>query len=188
MDPSDPHSLEAARDASRSASAPGSAPPTKKSARPLFWVGVAGVGCVGVLAVIGLIGILSAVAIPSFSRYTRRAKTSEARANLHALAASVENACRSRGTLPGAAGPVPPVPGPRPQHGDFASDPVFQGLGFAPSDPVRYSYRIVPNARGGVDLVAHGDLDGDGVQSTFTIACRPSCDCDPLPDIEDATE
>jgi len=145
----------------------------KKDSRLLLILG----GCGGCLVVVGL--LLAFIGIPAFMTYIKKSKSMEARSNLGALAGLVEQECQGQGGYMGMvpAGPVPPTPPASSQAtGAFASDPGFARVGFSPN-PVVYSYSIRPNAGGGVDLVAQGDLDGDGVRSTFTIACDASCHC-----------
>lgn len=150
---------------------------TKRKSNVLLWLLVGGGGCL-MLVVCG--GILSAIAIPSFINYTRRAKVAEADAQLSSLGYLVESYCRERGELPGRAGPVPPAPGAgEKQIGDFASDPVFRELGFAPSEPLYFSYEVRPGSPGQVELRARGDLDADGMHSAITWQCRlAGCACE----------
>jgi type II secretory pathway pseudopilin PulG len=134
-------------------------------------------GCGGCLVLVGV--LLAFIGIPAFMTYIKKSKAMEARSNLSALSQLVEQECQGQGGYAGIApaGPVPPTPPASSQAtGAFASDPGFARVGFAPN-PVVYSYAIRPNAAGGVDLVAQGDLDGDGVRSTYTVACDASCHC-----------
>ena len=128
-------------------------------------------------AAVPVIGVLAAVAIPAFVNYSKRAKTGEAESNLRALRTGVSAYCRGTGQLPGSAGPVPAVPGASKQIGAFDQDPVFPKVGFIIGDPLYYSYSIRPVADGVVRLVAEGDIDGDGVRSTFSLECRSAADC-----------
>jgi hypothetical protein len=134
-------------------------------------LGVTFVACVG-------IGIVAAIAVPAFIGYIQRAKSSEAGSSLRQLRALVVRHCEERGVYPGTAGPLPAVPGPVLQNVRFDSDPGFAAIGFDPGVAVYYSYAIVPRAAG-VDLVARGDLDGDGMLSDFTIESREACACVP---------
>ena len=84
--------------------------------------------------------------------------------------------------LPPAAGPTPAVPSVDPVEVDFSSEETvgrdaWIALGFQPERPIRYRYEYAPD-RDGCDLAmsepatsitfrAEGDLDGDGVLSTF---------------------
>jgi Tfp pilus assembly protein PilE len=135
----------------------------------LIVVGVAAGSCM-------CIGIGGAIAIPAFINYVKRSKLAEAESNVRVLAVSVENHCRTNGALPGSAGPLPTSVGPQKQSVDFESDETFRALGFGPRDPIYYSYAIEPTAAG-LDAVARGDLDGDGIQSKVYVSCRPDCGC-----------
>lgn len=120
------------------------------------------------------VGIGAAVAIPAFLKYQLQSKSSEARANVRTLGMAVEAHCAGTGALPGAAGPLPATPRREKQVVAFSADPVFASLGWGPADPVYYSYALEPTATG-VDVVARGDLDDDGVLSVY----RSSCHTDP---------
>jgi prepilin-type N-terminal cleavage/methylation domain-containing protein len=87
---------------------------------------------------------------------------------------------------------IPASPGPVSQYGEFESDEVFQAIGFQVADPVYYGYQVLSmgmassgmsmsgdmaipslcmiNAGAAYTFTAVGDLDGDGVRSTFEIA------------------
>ncbi|HJL18030.1 MAG TPA: hypothetical protein RMH99_20370 [Sandaracinaceae bacterium LLY-WYZ-13_1] len=143
------------------------------------------------LAIVGgicLIGILAAVAIPAFLGYLKESKTVEARQNVRTLALTVQEHCERTGALPGSAGPIPQsIPSSEAVIASFGTDPVFGELGFGPSGRLRYSYLIVPRGTE-VHLRAVGDLDGDGVTSTYQITCRPDCSCDDELTIENELE
>lgn len=164
-------------------------PPTqgtgkKDGSKLLIFLG-AGCGCVV------LVGALVAViGVPAFINYIKRSKAQEARQNLSALSRLVEQECAAesvQGGLAGGvtqngyigivpAGPVPPTPPASSQAtGDFASDPGFARVGFAPN-PVVFSYSIRP-IEGGIELIAQGDLDGDGKLSLYSVSCDDSCHC-----------
>ena len=156
---------------------PGQAPapsPQQKRSRTMIILG-AGCGCLVLVA-----GLFLIFGLPALLGYIKRTKAAEAPANLQALSALVSQECAAQGGYQGIvpAGPVPAVPKSAVQPADFLSDPGFSRVGFAPS-PVLYSYSIAPNATGGVDLVAEGDLDEDGQRSRFVIACGADCSCDP---------
>lgn len=147
------------------------------------------VAAVLVLGCVPGIGILAAIAIPAFIGYTRRSKAQEARSNLRLLGAAVERHCAmdridpsSRaivtGVLPGPAGPIPatvPAGSAVVASTELAANPVFAQLGFAPAEPLRYSYEIASEGTA-VIIRARGDLDGDGTFSTFETRCAPSSD------------
>jgi type II secretory pathway pseudopilin PulG len=141
-----------------------------------------------IFAVIG--GVLAAF-LPVFFREIRTSKTAEASRNLeylHQLAAAyfearhmTEEGRYVRRCLPESAGPAPAVPSKKPVVVDFASEEVpgyvtFAVLGFRP-DAVRFRYSVASHRSGcnldalgkgpDLELVAEGDLDGDGERSIF---------------------
>lgn len=112
-------------------------------------------------------GVL-AVVVPSCLRSVRLSRTAEATENLERLGRAVVALDPTR---PVAAAPLTPAIVPR---GAPASDPegtwehpAWKALGFAIDEPHWYAYRVDVDDHQ-VRLVAHGDLDGDGLLSTYT--------------------
>ncbi len=124
-------------------------------------------------------GIVAAVAIPAFINYVKRSKVAEASTNVAVLARAVERRCEETGAYPGAVGPVPEAPTSGSQVVDFGAVPGFVEIGFDPGSPVYFAYAIEP-AGSGVDVVAYGDLDGDGRRSEHRIHCGAACACGPV--------
>ena len=145
------------------------------------------------MIVVAIIGILAAVAIPAFLGYTRTAKTSEATGNLNALFKraisyyNVERASQGTGSptqgtcTVASAARKPTTPTAAKQQYDFttSADPSFNAIGFATAHFLYFGYGIT--SPGGVcgnsanrtnvyTFFANGDLDGDGVLSTFELA------------------
>jgi type II secretory pathway pseudopilin PulG len=135
-----------------------------------------------------LSGIVLAVFVPTFVRRVRTNKITEASELLQELsdrtaayyATSWDTG--KRHCLPPSAGPTPSAPTLESAEVDFFADDqaghaTWEALGFQPEHPVRYSYSYTPSQDGcdligGADLGsvsfrAEGDLDGDGVRSTF---------------------
>lgn len=146
---------------------------------------------VELMVTVGIMGLLSATAIPTFTRMVARSKTAEVSGNLSSLfklSASYYASERSdQGNGAGVtgrctvddAGPSPALPGPSKQV--FVSDPSFTALAFSIADYTYFSYGVA--SRGGVSscgitpgtaevytFYAHGDLDGDSIESTFELA------------------
>jgi prepilin-type N-terminal cleavage/methylation domain-containing protein len=143
------------------------------------------------MVTVSILGVLAAIAIPSFVGYVRRSRAAEAMQTLGALysAASAlyvsEHAGRhiqSTTVTACVAEPTdmsPAVPGPHKQR--FTGGPGFDQLAFKVTDFVFFGYGIssigtpggitcFSNASAVTDVYtfyAHGDLDGDGIQSTF---------------------
>jgi hypothetical protein len=135
-----------------------------------------------------LLGVVLAIFVPTFLRRVRMNKISEAPELLSELShqarayydtswSSLNHHC-----LPPAAGPTPPTPSVDAREVDFSAEDVaghatWDALGFQPERPIRFSYRYLPSVDGcgltgsdeAVSVVfrAEGDLDADGVRSTF---------------------
>lgn len=159
--------------------APG-APAGEKKHSPAAIILAVVAGCFGLFCVVS---IVAAIAIPAFVRYVKRSKTAEAEMNVRALVVGAQLLCEDDlqpgyPTVP--AGPLPARPSSMTQAPGFAADPTFAALGFTPIDPVYYSYSVVPDGVGGLTLRANGDLDDDGVLSTFESNCDASCACSPI--------
>ena len=141
------------------------------------------------MIVVAILGILAAVAIPSFIRYMRRAKTTEAVDKLAYMYRSsstyvtAERGARAPGTaavqepmFPGTQGMTPSAP---PSGGRVTTPatswdtPTWNALSFAVTDPHYYAYEYASSGSGsgsaGASFTARalGNLDGDSVNSTF---------------------
>ena len=135
-----------------------------------------------------LIGIVLAVFVPTFVARVRTNKISEASELLQEMSDRAASyyatswAGDTRHCLPPSAGPTPATPTVDLVDIDFfapghAGHTSWKALDFQPDRPVRYSYSYTPSGDGcdlasGDDLAsvsfrAEGDLDGDGVRSTF---------------------
>lgn len=151
----------------------------------------AGLTLLEAAVIVAVVGGTLAAFLPVFFREIRTSKVAEASTNLEALHQRVaayfeashmseEGLLVSR-CLPESAGPAPESPSAQPEEVAFASEEIpghvtFGVLGFQPS-PVRYRYSIVSHRVGcdlehlgkgpDIELIAEGDLDGDGVLSTF---------------------
>ncbi|HWB76337.1 MAG TPA: hypothetical protein VG755_15310 [Nannocystaceae bacterium] len=158
--------------------------------------------------VVALVGVLAAIAIPAFTKYMRRSKTSEARVQIAKLfdsAAAYFNeehtgmpathVCPNDGRDKGQSGITPPLsvdcnagPGGRcvPVQGEAERGPgqydaklwtdnkVWAALGIAQEQAHYFHYNFIWDHRGSTGFgmcqftaQAFGDLDGDGVFSTF---------------------
>ena len=136
---------------------------------------------------VAIIGILAAVAIPSFIKYTRRAQTVEAGMNIRrmydgAVSYFVGEHSDPTGTIlarqfPNSAGPTPIAPPAATKlvvpPAQWAT-PEWNALDFSVNDPLRYSYTFVSSgsdANAKASMIANGDLNGNGVYSTFQRDC-----------------
>ena len=155
----------------------------------------AGLSSVEVASLVSVVGILLAVALPTLGRTIRPSKLTEASEQLDALYASVaayyatpRPAAQGGVThcLPAPAGPTPEAPSQSALHTDFSAQSAqgassWQALGFTPQQPLRFRYTVTPAAWGcnrnladGTPIVlrAEGDLDGDGLYSSFERRAR----------------
>jgi len=151
------------------------------------------------MVVVAILGVLAAIAIPSFVAYMRRARTSEAVTNLNTLygaasslfvweraqrgvTATVVTACVAEPTSI-----IPAVPTRDKQA--FVPAGGFLQLAFRSPDLVYYGYGITSigtpgqltcfagglgNTTDVYTFYANGDLDGDGILSTFELAIGSS--------------
>jgi type IV pilus assembly protein PilA len=148
------------------------------------------------MIVVAIVGILSVLAIYGVRKYIANAKTAEARNSLGQIAkdaaAAVEREkgsglvigagstsaimrsfCASASAVPGT---VPAAAKYQSQASDWASGDATTGwacLKFTMDEPQYYQYIYtasdVTSSAGSFQAVAHGDLDGNTTQSTFTI-------------------
>jgi prepilin-type N-terminal cleavage/methylation domain-containing protein len=114
---------------------------------------------------ITIMGMLAAVAIPAFTKYIRKAETSEVRVNLGTIAA-LERAWEvdHRSYL---ACPAVPAEVPK-KKTKWKGSMEWTQLGFHPDGAVQYQYEVELTDKGFIAR-ARGDLDGDDNVSLFEI-------------------
>lgn len=135
-----------------------------------------------------------------FSDYLNRSKAAEARANLGAICQGVASYVATErmedgevvsGVLPPAA-PRAPATVPCGERVAWASDPAWDDIGFAPADPLYYSYEYEPDADGqGFTVRAIGDLDCDQTTSLYELhgtVQDGTADCSGEPTVSDEFE
>lgn len=129
-----------------------------------------GLTAVEAAAAFAVLGIALAAIGPACVRSVRLSRTVEATDSLKQLSDATVAKLTSGATIGSA--PLTPAIVPR---GEQQTDPsgtwnhaTWRALQFGLEEPHWYSYRVdVDATNGAVRLVAHGDLDGDGVTSTF---------------------
>jgi type IV pilus assembly protein PilA len=149
---------------------------------------------VELMIVVGIIGVLAALAIFGVSRYVKHSKTAEATRNLGAIENGSRNSYAqetdSSGTGVGpfvhkfcASAAMQPASVPSGQRVKLISGagtgwnlPGWTCLKFAINEPQFYAYQYINNGSSGTaanyTAIANGDLDGNGVQSTFKLVGR----------------
>jgi len=128
---------------------------------------------VELMIVVAIIGILAAIAIPNFLQFRLKAKTSEAKSNLGAIR-STEVAYFAEWDFYVGNQPVTPIArANQPNKAAWVISTRFSILGFAPEGSVFYSYALNGTdftvSGTGVSMYAVGDLDDDGILSTFYV-------------------
>jgi len=151
-------------------------PPAPKSGFPTWAI---------VLIVVGLggpifLGIFASLAIYGVRKYIANAKTAEARNSLRQLGKDAQTAFeRDHKVCKSASRPVPAsVSAVRAQkymaseadwNADQARHAGFACLGFRLAAPQYYQYMYTASPDGRIEITAHGDLNGDGILSTFLL-------------------
>lgn len=141
------------------------------------------------MIVVLIIGILAAVAIPAFANYIKRAKTAETSDRLRSIMegakiyymethrpANLSQSVFSR-VFPETVGRTPALTccqfGGEKCPGDATpwEHPTWQALGFDLREAHYYNYSFVSTngPTSSYTATAHGDLDCDGVLSTYTL-------------------
>jgi type II secretory pathway pseudopilin PulG len=150
------------------------------------------------LATVGFISLLGALAMYGVARYLRHSKTTEAIAQTTAIAQAAcayyneSDSTQPAGTKPDAAKAMRHFPlssrasvpadesavrGKRFQSGvgDWSKSPWLE-MGFKIMTPQYYAYSFDSHGSGPsaqATATAHGDLDGNGVKSTFRVTAAP---------------
>ncbi len=141
-----------------------------------------------VVAMVPVMGVLAAVAIPAFTKYVRRSKTSEAVTNVRRMAdgatayfiSSSPDGDLAARRFPPSVRLTPGNPtrymcpgGDSTKYGPTPNTwghPTWAALGFAVEEPFYYAYEFVSKGTGPdahFTARAMGDLNCDGVTSTF---------------------
>ena len=148
------------------------------------------------MIVVAIIGVLAAVAIPSFIKYTRRSKTSEALMNIRKMYdgavayyvgehADINGSIQTR-QFPTSAPPVPALSVITANAGTkYQSHPTewkqggWVALDFMVQDPQYFSYAYTSSGvftTATSNMTAQGDFNGNSIYSTFQRNCSGTND------------
>jgi prepilin-type N-terminal cleavage/methylation domain-containing protein len=131
------------------------------------------------MAVVAIIGILASVAVPMFSKYLKKSKTSEAKMNIRKIydgeiayyqdEHTLEDGSLATKQFVSFSMTPSTIPGKNKVSGDFDLG-NWSVIKFSVDSPVLYSYSV--SAEGEASLAsftarAQGDVDGDGTTSLF---------------------
>ena len=137
---------------------------------------VAGFTLVELMIVVVILGILAAVAIPAFTRYVKRSKTSEATGNITKIyqgQLTYYQAALERGTATyiNASSALPTASPSAAKYAAnvsiWAADANWTAIGFS-LDAAHYYQYISPGGTSDFTSHAVGNLDGDGTYSSFS--------------------
>lgn len=125
---------------------------------------------VELMVVIAIVGLLAAIALYGVRRYLINSKTSEARQSIGRITKSAAISFEVTG-LCGDASPVPAdVPKSKKyqsKRSEWYDHAGWTCLKFSLTEPQYYQYRYTRPSGSTFSAVAHGDLDGNGITSTF---------------------
>ncbi len=136
---------------------------------------LAGFTLVELMIVVVILGILAAVAIPAFTRYVKRSKTSEATGNISKIyqgEVSYFNQASEQSVASFASAVA--TPSSTPTASKFPAQPTaftgnsgWSAIGFSVDSPLYYAYSATASATS-FSSVATGNIDGDNINSSFT--------------------
>jgi len=130
------------------------------------------------MIVVAIVGILAAVAIPTFTAYARKAKTSEAMLQLNRMSKGAKSWHGAQSSYPqGTAAPLPGIDGgacagPGKKFATsytWSDDTTWVSLGFQVDEPNLFTYHYTSADPRSATATAVGDLDCDGVMITYTL-------------------
>ncbi len=117
--------------------------------------------------VLAVIGILTALSVPGYRSLVLRPRAAEARMGVEGIADAELRYFRDHGRF--VACPSMPAATPRGNTARFdGRAPGWKELAFSMEGSVRYRYEVVLDGDS-FKVLARGDLDGDGVESLYTL-------------------
>ena len=130
-----------------------------------------GFSLVELMIVVAIMAILAAIAIPSFMKFSMKAKTAEASQNLSGIRTcqesyrAEEDVYMACATYPAAVPPASGTPWVASASGNFAD------VGFAADGRVRYRYAVNISSNGAptFEVTAEGNLDETGGNGQFSV-------------------
>jgi hypothetical protein len=120
------------------------------------------------------VGVIVGMATSGVRKYIVKSKTAEARLTLAAIAKSESDAWRDLPPGKRKLASLPPVPKEVPRGTKYQSAPTdwkrWEAVKFSMKDPQYFQYEVVASKDGKrADIIARGDLNGDGKSSELTL-------------------
>jgi prepilin-type N-terminal cleavage/methylation domain-containing protein len=117
--------------------------------------------------VVGIIGILAAIAIPNYSVYQHRARSTEALIALESIGYLQRVRVLELGET--IACEAQPAALPTSEGANFVATEAWKDLGFKMMGRVRFQYEVEKRGDKSFIARARADLDGDGEPSEYTL-------------------
>lgn len=127
-----------------------------------------GFSLIELCCVVGIISILVSLSVADYAIYVRRSQATEAQVNIETLGYLEQVRILELGAPIACSATPREMPlVHRPVF--FETDRCWRDLGFRLRGRVRFQYETVRSGEHGFQVVARGDLDGDGEPTIFTL-------------------